>query len=455
MKYGYVPTPYSIYHNIYKLLPASVVKVRQDGGLPKPRCYWSLKNIAHEGIQRSLIVPKKEILSQLNNLLRDSVKMRMVSDVPLGVFLSGGVDSSLIAALMQTQSSRPVKTFTIGFEEDQYNEAPFAKRIAEHLGTDHTDLYVTSKQALDVIPKLPYVYDEPFADSSQIPTYLLSEMTRRHVTVSLSGDGGDEIFGGYNRYYFAENIWGKIKKLPFRLRQIAAHLICGLSEDQWNNFFWKTRIRSDQHFPGGKLHKIARVLKLKTPNLIYRHLVSQWKDVDQLVKDSKEPCHQLISPDQWPADISFFENMMIADSLTYLPDDILVKLDRASMGVSLEARAPYLDHRIAEFVWKIPLKTKISKQQDKEILKNVLYQYIPQNLIERPKMGFGVPMNSWLRTSLKKWAGDLLAPERLKREGYLDDQLIREKWEEHLSGKLNWHRELWNVLIFEQWLNAN
>jgi asparagine synthase (glutamine-hydrolysing) len=359
---------------------------------------------------------------------------------------------------MQAQSTRPVKTFAIGFHEIGYNEAEHAKAVATHLGTEHTELYVTSKDALAVVPRLPALYDEPFADSSQIPTFLVAQMARTHVTVSLSGDAGDELFGGYERYRWAERIWSRVRLLPHPLRRMLARSITSVSPHHWDNAVRAVQtalpksIRFDR--PGDTLHKLAEVLAVRTPEQIYYQLVSHWKDPARFVVGGAEPRTILQDPSRWAEVDGLTHRMMFLDLVSYLPDDILVKVDRAAMGVSLETRVPMLDHRVVEFAWRLPLEYKVRGGETKWALRQVLYRHVPRKLIERPKMGFGVPIDTWLRGPLREWACDLLAPDRLQREGYFDPAPITRKLEEHLSGTRNWQYYLWDVLMFQAWLEA-
>ncbi|MGD9107963.1 MAG: asparagine synthase (glutamine-hydrolyzing) [Gammaproteobacteria bacterium] len=454
-QYGYVPAPYSIYKNIYKLLPGTIltIKSREKNFLTDPISYWSALEVAQ---QPRLDISKQDAIQQLQQILNDSVKLRMIADVPLGAFLSGGIDSSLITAVMQSQSSKPVKTFSIGFTEDQYNEAQHAKLVAQHLKTEHTELYVSPEDAMKVVPKLPSLYDEPFADSSQIPTFLVSQLARQNVTVSLSGDGGDELFGGYNRYFLGKNIWDKIKFCPLPVRKLFAVGLRSISPQNWDKIFSSlTCILPKKlmvQLPGDKLHKLANVLAEQNPGMLYQKLISLWDTPLDLVKDSNLQ-DSLYDNSKGLRD--FTEQIMFWDLIHYLPDDILTKVDRASMGVSLEARVPLLDHRLIEFAWQLPLSMKIRDNQGKWLLREILYQYVPKELIERPKMGFGVPIDSWLRGSLKDWAENLINEDRLLQESYLNPEPIMRKWREHLSGKRNWQHHLWAVLMFQLWLNKH
>ncbi len=453
-RYNYIPAPYSIYRDIKKLRPGHYACINRDLNV-NVCCWWDTEKITERGIKNQLQSSDEEAVSELERLLSDSVKKRMIADVPLGSFLSGGVDSSTVAALMQSQSSLPIKTFTIGFNEDNYNEAKFAKSVAEHLGTDHTELYVTPKQVMNIIPQIPEIYDEPFSDSSQIPTFLISQLTQKHVTVSLSGDGGDELFGGYNRYFWADNIWKKIGFMPHFSKSWITKIITVLSPEVWNKLFEKIEFvlpnRFRQTLYGDKLYKLAEVLKSKTPDEIYRRLISHWKEPETLVMNGKEPAVVSDSSDIKASISDFKDRMMFFDLIAYLPDDILAKVDRASMGVSLEARVPILDHNVVEFAKKLPLNLKIKNGKTKWILRQILYKYVPEKLIERPKMGFGVPIGKWLRGPLREWAEDLLDENGIKENGILNPEPIGKLWQEHLTGKRNRQYLLWDVLMFQAW----
>lgn len=441
MRFGYVPTPYSIYKHIKKLEPGSYLEVDSLGN-QQLNYYWQAKSV--------LLTPKfsgnyEAAVSLLEQKLKESVRLQMASDVPLGAFLSGGIDSSTVVALMQSQSSKKIRTFSIGFHEAAYNEAVYAKEVANHLGTDHTEIYVTEKDALAVIPQLPIMYDEPFADSSQIPTYLVSKIARSQVTVSLSGDAGDELFGGYNRYLFAETVKKNIldEKLfhycvshaPIRLLKPAVRFSKKMS----------------QIFD--KLMKLQRVVTHSKNSCfdLYHELCTQISR-ENMVMGGQEILifseKKLIEQDG----LSYQEWMMYADSQTYMMDDILTKVDRAAMAVSLETRVPFLDHRLYEFAWSLPLNYKINNGVTKRILRDVLYRHVPQKLIDRPKMGFGIPLGKWLRNELKSCAEELLDSKKISDEGYLNVNLVEQYWQEHLSGKRNWEAALWTILMFQLWL---
>ncbi len=457
MHFGYVPGPLSIYKGIRKLPAASLLRVSsRDMREPEPRPYWSALEAALAGERNPLTVSVDEATEELDRLLRDAVGIRMISDVPLGAFLSGGIDSSVVVALMQAQSAKPVRTFSIGFQEAEFNEAVHAKRVANWLGTDHTEFYVSPQAALDVIPQLPSIYDEPFADSSQVPTYLVSRLARQHVTVALSGDGGDEIFGGYTRYLWAERIWKSMRWIPRPIRALCA----GVMRKGSTPLAACIRAASPVlprglrfQNPADKLQKAAELLSLRSRKQIYNRLISHWKDPQQVVPGSNLPAALIDDPASAQLQ-SFVHQMMYIDTISYLPDDILVKVDRASMAVSLEARAPLLDFRIFEFSWRLPLEMQIRGGVGKWLLRRVLDRYVPADLIDRPKMGFGVPIGAWLRGPLRDWAEALLDERRLRSESFFDVAEIRKKWTEHVQGKREWQYYLWDVLMFEAWLEA-
>jgi asparagine synthase (glutamine-hydrolysing) len=451
MRHNYIPAPYSIYRNIFKLPPGCSLTVSLRERESKLSAYWSLPQVAETGVASPFAGNAKQAVDELEILLKDAVRQQMMADVPLGAFLSGGIDSSTVVALMQAQSSRPVKTFTIGFNEEGYNEAVHAKAVAKHLGTEHTELYVTPDQALAVIPKLPSLYCEPFADSSQIPTFLVSQLARRHVAVSLSGDAGDELFCGYNRYQMTARVWGKISLLPRPLRRLAAGLITTVPPgvlDKVGGVLSLSRL-------GDKLHKGAGLLSSCSAADLYRGMVSHWSDPSGVVLGTCEPVTVLTGAAPELPGLGDVDRMMALDMLSYLPDDILVKVDRAAMGVSLETRVPMLDHRVVEFAWTLPLDYKLHNGMTKWPLRQVLYRHVPRELIERPKMGFGVPIDQWLPGPLREWAESLLSESRLRQEGFFDPAPIRRKWKEHLSGKRNWQYHLWDVLMFQAWLEEN
>jgi len=472
MRYAYVPEPWSIYQDVYKLPPGCLFSTTPEQALARqgfspepenkqatlrPVRYWSVRDIVESGVRSPFTGTEEEAVEQLDQLLRATISMHMVADVPLGAFLSGGIDSSLVVALMQAQSHKPVRTFTIGFRESGYDEAVHAKNVAAHLRTDHTELYMTPEQAMVVIPRLPAMYDEPFGDSSQIPTYLMSALARRHVTVALSGDGGDELFAGYNRYFWSRRLWKRLSAIPVPIRTAAAAALQSCSPETWGRLYagFSGLLPSVQN-PGDKVHKLAKLVTMKDPDSMYLGMVSLWDEPTRVVVTATEPRTVLSDRAQWACLSDFTMRMMYLDLVTYLPDDILTKVDRASMAVSLEARVPLIDHRVVEFAWRIPLSMKIRQEgEGKWLLRQVLYRYVPKQLIERPKMGFGVPIDSWLRGPLREWAESLLDEGRLRREGYFHPAPILEKWAEHLSGQRNWQYLIWNVLMFQAWLSAH
>jgi asparagine synthase (glutamine-hydrolysing) len=456
MRFSYVPAPHCIYEGLHKLQQGYILALKQAESEPRLRCFWSANEIAQSGVDARMAGSDAEVIQELESKLSRAIQLRMIADVPLGAFLSGGIDSSTVVALMQAQSSRPIKTFTIGFHEKDYNEAVHARRIAEHLGTEHTELYVSAQEALNVVPLLSEMYDEPFADVSQIPTYLVSQLARRSVTVSLSGDGGDELFAGYQRYFRTMAIWGWQKRVPAQLRRVFSQVMQSASPgtiDSAYQMFRPLMPRSQQFSAvGDKVHKLAPMLNSSGPESVYLKTVSHWSDPTDIVLGSREPDdfgRFFKTTESLPC---FEERMMLTDLVNYLPDDVLTKVDRASMAVSLEARVPILDHRVVEFAWKLPMHFKIRNGTSKWILRQVLYKHVPAALVERPKMGFGVPIDHWLRGPLRTWAEDLLSEESLNRQGLFNVDAVRTKLKEHLSGSRNWQYLLWDVLIFQNWL---
>lgn len=462
LRHNYIPAPWSVYEGVRKLPAAHVLRVTVGPDGPRQLSlspYWSAEEQQAAALRAPFQGSLEEATDQLEALLKDATAIRMVADVPLGAFLSGGIDSSLVVSLMQAQASAPVRTFTIGFRETGYNEAAHAHAVARHLGTDHTELYLSPDDALGVIPRLPEIYDEPFSDSSQIPTFLVSQMARRHVTVALSGDGGDEGFCGYNRYVWWRQIWGRTAGVPHWMLGAAAKCIQGVPAQRLDRLMhWVYPLLPKSlrfSAPGDRLHKLAAVLNIRDPQDLYRHLVSHCSAPAQMVLGASEPATILNQSVQLRSDAEFIDRMMLLDTLTYLPDDILVKVDRASMAVALETRAPLLDHRVLEFAWSLPLEMKLQGREGKRVLKNLLYRHVPRELVDRPKTGFGIPLDSWLRGPLREWAESLLAPERLRREGYFAVEPIQRLWREHLSGARQWHYQIWDVLMFQAWLESS
>ena len=458
MRHGYVPAPYTIFKGIHKLRPGHILTLKEGADRPSIETYWS----AYSAAERARTTPfggtREEAVERLDSLMRQSLAGQMMADVPLGAFLSGGVDSSAVVALMQSMSAQPIRTFTIGFDVAGYNEAEHAKKVAEHLGTDHTELYVAEREAMEVIPKLPRIYCEPFSDPSQIPTFLVSQLARRDVTVSLSGDAGDELFSGYTRYGIAEKVWGKLSLVPRSLRRVAADVATFPSPALYDRFAHPLMQLMPKHRRytriGDKVHKAAALLSLQSVDDIYLRLCSQWKHPEEFVISGQEHPTMLSGLEPLPAFAGPVERMMYIDLMSYLPDDILVKVDRAAMAVSLETRVPLLDHRVVEFALSLPLSILRADGITKWPLRQVLYRHVPKSLIERPKMGFGIPIDSWLRGALRDWAEDLLNENRLRREGYFQPEPIRQAWQEHLSGRRNNQYLLWNVLMYQAWLSG-
>ena len=469
LRYNYIPAPYSIYQNIYKLLPGTSLTLgigatRARPWVDLPPVFDSCNNgVTLRSFRKLPCNDKVELLSgksqalidDLEKTLRVAISSQIVADVPVGAFLSGGVDSSLIAAIMQQQSNCPVKTFTIGFHEMDYDEAKFAKGVATYLGTDHSELYVSSREAIAVIPQLPTLYDEPFADSSQIPTYLVSQLARREVTVALSGDAGDELFAGYNRYAWAQSIWRAVGWIPEEYRDLFARGITSIPLESidrlWAALAIFTPLSKKLTLSGDRVHKLAAICRERNEQAIYHALMSNWKLPGPLLPTTRELPTIMSEYQRWADSPSFVENMMHADMMAYLPDDILVKLDRAAMSVGLETRVPFLDRRVVEFVHRLPTEFKVRNQCRKWALRKILFKYVPEALIDRPKAGFAVPIASWLRTDLREWAEQLLSNQRLKDEGIFNTAIIREKWKEHLSKKRNWQQLIWPILMFQAW----
>jgi asparagine synthase (glutamine-hydrolysing) len=445
MRRGYVRAPHCIYQNVFKLLPGTYLQLsmqQSDGSLPAPKSYWSLREVVEQGRGDPFLGDDEEAASMLEGLLRQAVALQSIADVPLGAFLSGGVDSSLVVALMQAQSSKPIKTFTIGFNEPRFNESVYARAVAEHLGTEHTELIVDSSDAMRVIPKLPAMFDEPFGDSSAIPTYLVSQLARSKVTVSLSGDGGDEIFGGYLRYQRTADIWKHLCKIPLPLRDLMSH----------GPRVLQSLLRPTSFGP--TVRRVGQFLSARSAQECYAMQFShQYGIRTGVLGESGEP---RIRPVRWERvgeSDGIFDHMMIEDSTFYLPDDILVKVDRAAMAVSLESRIPMLDHRVIEFAWRLPLHMKVRKHEGKWLLKKVLRRHIPTRLIDRKKMGFGIPVGDWIRGPLRGWAEDLLSAQRLRRQGFFDESIARAQWAQYLKGGRASSDDIWRMLMFQSWVS--
>jgi len=449
LRLSYVPAPHTIYEGVQKLEPGTILTLPRNGE-PRVARFWDARTIAAEGLHNPLDGDDAELTDQLEALLSDAVGKRMIADVPVGAFLSGGIDSSTVVALMRRSGTGKVKTFSIGFDIPGFNEAPHAAAVAKHLQTEHTELTLTSREALDVVPKLSEWYDEPFADSSQIPTYLVSAVTRRHVTVALSGDGGDELFAGYNRYQLTQRFWRMLSLMPRALRQGLAAALRSLPPDRWTSLLSALPPRLVPPQAGDKLYKVANVLSADDAGALYRGLVSFWNPAE-IMPQASEP--QGIADDAAVAKDfpELLDRMQFLDLVTYLPDDILTKVDRASMAVALEARVPLLDHRVVEFSWRLPHRAKIREHTSKWLLRQVLYRHVPSALIERPKMGFAIPLGEWLRGPLRDWAESLLNEQRLREAGLVNHKAVGRVWQDHIEGRRNWQFLLWNVLMLESW----
>lgn len=453
LRHNYIPAPYSIHQGICKLPPGTWLQLLPGQRETQPQVYWSLAEVAERGMADPFTGSDAEAVDELARVLGNAVGGQRVADVPLGALLSGGIDSSLITALMQAQSTQPVRTFTIGFEEQAYDEAVHARAVAAHLGTEHVEMRLSANDALELIPQLPAMYDEPFADSSQLPTHLVMQLARQHVTVALSGDAGDEFFGGYNRYFLGPSAWQKIAWVPVPLRQALGSAMTALPAQTVNRMAAPLARRLGIAQPGDKAHKLGRRLaSVRDMDDFFVSLVTEWPDAAGMVVDGHIPHNLLETRAQWPALGDPVARMMALDGLTYLPDDILVKVDRAAMAVSLETRAPFLDRDVMAFAWRLPMAMKLRDGKGKWILRQLLDRYVPRALIERPKMGFGIPLDQWLRGPLREWAGDLLAEDRLRREGVLRPEAITRTWQAHVRGEGSFGYRLWSVLMFQAWL---
>lgn len=460
MRHGYIAAPHSIYEGVFKLPAGHWLDIPLDrpelARAAQPQAYWSLNDTVRDGIANPLEGDPEQAVDLLESELMRAIGGQMLSDVPLGAFLSGGIDSSAVVALMQSRSARPIKTFTIGFDDPRFNEAPHAASIAKHLGTDHTELYIDPSDALDLVPGLSERYDEPFADSSQIPTLMVSKLTRQHVTVALSGDGGDELFGGYNTFRFAPGLWRRIQRIPAPLRGLGASLLMRVPPSGWDAVLGRLRSASfsgsGRRLHGDKVHKLSGLLSAPHEREFYRRLSSHWLQPEDLVAGSSEAA-TLMTDNEALKDVDSFEHYMMAASAgMYMPDDILVKVDRAAMSQSLEVRVPMLDHKVVELAWRMPLAWKIRQDKGKWPLRQLLFRHVPEALFERPKKGFSIPLAQWLRGPLKDWADSLLEPARLQREGYLNPGPVQRAWRQHLDGEQDHSSRLWCVLTFQAWL---
>jgi asparagine synthase (glutamine-hydrolysing) len=455
LREGYVPAPRSIAAGIGKVMPGTLLTLglrEVAARSPRVRTYWSAFDPLAAAPPASSDVGSQ--VDALDALLRDSVRMRMEADVPLGAFLSGGIDSSTVVALMQAQASRPVKTFSIGTADKRFDEAGYAKAVSAHLRTDHTELYLTPAEVLESVPLMPQVYDEPFADSSQIPTYLVAKLARTQVTVSLSGDGGDELFAGYGRYARAMRLWRAMRMVPPSVRNSVSAAVTAVPVGAWNRMGRALPDRYTDGRFGDRLHKAMFGARLSSFDAVYQHMLSLWSNPSELLLTPAASAWASSPPQASALPAAALERMMKWDFLRYLPDDILVKVDRATMAVSLEGRMPLLDHRLVEFAWRLPEQLKVRDGQTKWLLRQVLYRYVPRQLIERPKMGFAVPIDSWLRSELREWAGDLLSREALRGDGIFDAEVVQAHWQQHLSGERSWAAQLWTILMFQAWRRA-
>ena len=453
LRHGYVPAPYAIFLGVEKVEPGQIVTFTAPVWSKRTTtAYWSARDTASYGLDHPFDDTPEACDNALDALMRSVVRDQMIADVPIGAFLSGGIDSSLVVAMMQAESSQPVRTFSIGFRESGFDEAPYAEAVAQHLGTDHTSLYVSAQDALDVIPELPAIYSEPFADASQIPTALLARLARQYVTVSLSGDGGDELFGGYERYVIAQRAWSHLSRMPRSMRAAASGVVNAIAPEQWNLALRPTGLHA-RGITGDRLHKLAELFDAPTSTEFYRDLVSAWRRPGRVVRNGVEPMTALMEPFDGRRG-GLLAEMMLHDQVSYLPDDILVKVDRAAMAASLESRAPLLDHRIAEFSWRLPAHHWHHAGKGKQIVRRILDRYVPRSLVERPKQGFGIPVSEWLRGPLRDWADDLLARDAVQRDGLFDATPIVAAWDEHRRGTRNWASSLWPVLMFQAWRAA-
>jgi asparagine synthase (glutamine-hydrolysing) len=457
LRYGYINSPHSIYQNFYKLLPGTVLTLGKsdisNAGTLIPVPYWRVSGVVNEGLL-TRIDSESDAIDQLDTLLQDTIRRQMIADVNIGTFLSGGIDSTLVSAIAQSLSKRRVNTFTIGFLDKEYDESVYAEKIANHIGSDHHTVYVSPRDALNVIPELSTIYDEPFADSSQIPTYLVSKIAKQKVTVCLSGDGGDELFSGYNRYMWLAHIWGRIKILPLGIRKIAGKILSIPSPALWDklhSILATTQGKQDNcRLLGLKLQKLAGLIQCSDIRGSYDYLVSYWDQPGNILQaDYRHDCSNM--PRNFPVTDSFIEEAMFWDQVSYLPGDNLAKVDRASMSVSLEARLPLLSHEVIEYSWRLPLSFKVKQNTGKWILRQVLDRYVPNQLMDRPKMGFSVPISDWLRQDLKEWAEDMLFSKSIIDAEVFQMDALRQAWNEHLSGKSDYSHRLWAVLMFISW----
>ena len=456
LRHNYIPAPRSIWQGIHKLVPGAYLKVSLDQPETAPKNYWSFTDVILEGQRQPFLGTLDAASLTLERKLLQTLEGQMLADVPLGALLSGGVDSSAIVALMQAASRGKVRTYSIGFEDNRFDESAHAASVANYLGTDHTELTMTPADVLNAVPKMPSLYDEPFADSSQLPTSLVMAMAKQHVSVVLTGDAGDELFGGYDRYFITQRLWNIVKVLPRRARNQLSYFLRAVPVADWDRIQKLLSCICDRFPSGDKIHKLGdRLENVSSIDDLYLALLTEWGNTESLVLGGNVVPTTLTDIAAWPQVPESAKRMMAVDTISYMPDDILVKVDRAAMGVSLETRSPFLDHRVAEFAWRLPMHYKMSGGVGKRVLKKMLYRYVPQDLVERPKMGFAIPLDQWLRTSLREWAEDLLSEERLRSDGLLNVDIVRRTWEQHLSGKRSFGYRLWSVLMLQAWLSEN
>ncbi|SRR5579875_127252 len=461
VRYGYILEPQTIYRGVYKLPPGTILRLSIDRGsgelrISEPKPYWSAGEVIDRCLEKPFAGDEAQAVDELERLLTDAVRLRMVADVPVGAMLSGGVDSSTIVALMQAVDMRRVKTFTLGFSDSSYDEAPYAAKVARYLGTDHTEQYVSGSEAAEALAELPNLFDEPFGDYSQLPTYLLARLARKQVVVVLTGEGGDELFGGYERYVTATGLWRAFGWMPSLVKGQLASMLSAVSPESWERVLsWLNHLlpgRLKQARLGEKMHKLAEVLEASSRETLYFGLLSHWSKPEAVLSACSGDPGIPSNGAQYPARLNdWLAFAMYVDLVSYLPGDILAKVDRATMGVSLEGRMPFLDHRVVEFAWRLPLRMKIRRGRTKHLLRKLLYKYVPRQLVERPKMGFGAPIGMWLRGPMRDWAESLLSEERIKRYGLLKPTPVRQLWQEHLTGRRNWQHRLWIVLMLQAW----
>jgi asparagine synthase (glutamine-hydrolysing) len=457
MRYSCIPAPYSAFRNILKLPPGTWIELKHgETGLPQPRPYWSLHQVAEAGARDPIRASEEETVLELERKLREVVKQQMVADVPLGVFLSGGVDSTLITAMMQSLGPGRARTFTIGFREPEYNEAEHARRVAERLGTDHTEIVLTEREVAAEVTGLPAVYDEPFADSSQLATLAVSRLARTKVTVSLSGDGGDEVFAGYNRHIWGERLWSRLRHVPRPARGATARLLGEVPSAAWKSE-WLKRVLPPVTLASDKIEKVIAVLPSHDPLELYQRLLSHTQTPEQFIPGSSALRIPALEVSPLQALDRPLLQMQFLDSVFYLPNDILVKLDRAAMSIGLETRAPFLDHRVVEFAWRLPVSYRIGLGVGKKMLRQLLKRYLPADLVERPKAGFALPVGQWLKSDghLRDWSETLLSETALRATGVFDPARIRQLWKEHLIGRHNWQYLLWDALMLQSWLQKH